>query len=201
MARALVLLLAAAVTLSSGASPRRTSLASGVLLVSSTTLADQNFASTVVLLLEYGDDGARGVVVNRKSRLELGALLPELEATHARELSLFYGGPVRPARVAFLVRSREPIADAREVVAGVHVAGSLHDVEEALGAGGGQERVRAYAGYAGWAPGQLEAEVARGDWHVVEARAREVFERAPQDLWQRLIDGLHNLEARLGGRA
>ncbi len=53
--------------------------------------------------------------------------------------------------------------------------------------GGPQERFRVYAGYAGWAPGQLDQELSRGDWHLLQANAETLFDKAPQEVWPELI--------------
>lgn len=181
---------------------RRTTLRTGAFLVASERLADPNFAATVVLLLRHGAAaGAVGVVVNRPSRVELASLLPQVEGLEGSEIPVYYGGPVERQRLLFLINSREPPPGSVSIVAGVHASGSLEALERQLARPAPERRLRAYAGYAGWAPGQLEAEVARDDWHVLATDAATVFDRRPTELWERLIDELAGVwaEAPLGG--
>ncbi len=199
--RPLLLLLTAFITLSVGSPTPRAPLASGVLLVASDTLLDPNFAETVVLLLRYGDAGAQGLVVNRPSRVALGATEGGREIPEAAALPLYYGGPVEPGTVSFLLRSAAPIESGQAVLADVQVAGSAASIAELLRQPGGAGRVRAYAGYAGWGARQLDAEVARGDWLVLRAAAPQVFDGEPASLWQRLFSAGGGVEARArGGR-
>ncbi len=175
--------------------PGEATLGKGAFLVSKQTLTDPNFESTVILLLEYGEDGAQGLVVNRPSQLELASLFPEVEALRGRKLTLYYGGPVRPGRVTFLLSSPEPVGDGLHIVDDVLMTGKVATIEALLEQPDGKGRVRAYAGHAGWAPGQLDAEVASGYWYVALARTRDVFEPTPDRLWRRLIDRLSGLRA------
>jgi putative transcriptional regulator len=170
-----------------------------VLLVASDTLLDPNFAETVLLLLRYGASGAQGLVVNRPSRVALGAVEGGPEIPEAAALPVYYGGPVEPGTVSFLLHTAAPIESARAVLADVQLAGNAAAIAELLRQPGGAERVRALAGYAGWGPGQLDAEVARGDWLVLRGAARQVFDHEPASLWQRLFSGGSGVEARARG--
>jgi putative transcriptional regulator len=163
-------------------------LARGKFLVAARQLSDPNFAETVVLLLAHDGSGAMGVVVNRPTPVELHKVLPELEALRDRSDTAYLGGPMAPEGLIVLVRTREKLAGSEPVFADVVVTGSSAALERVLVARTPPERLRAYVGYAGWAPRQLDAEVARGDWHVLPGEADAVFSTAPRDLWPRLIE-------------
>ena len=161
-------------------------LAAGKFLVAKRSLWDPNFSHTVVLLLEHGPQGAMGLVVNRPSEMKLSALLPEIELGERPDV-LYQGGPVALGHVFVLIRSERELEEARHVFDDIYVSGSRGLLERLLGDGIPEERLRVYAGHAGWAPGQLEHEVARDDWLVVGASAETVFNQAPSEVWPRLI--------------
>ena len=158
----------------------------GKLLVASRTLEDPSFARTVVLLVEYGSDGALGVIVNRPTEVPLGDALPEVkELERRRDVTIYLGGPVARERMLVLLRtSREP-PESMRIFGRVFASGSLAALRKSVTRG---EGVRAYVGYAGWAPGQLDAEVARGDWLIGPADVEAVFADHPGAVWERLVE-------------
>lgn len=164
-------------------------LAPGKLLVASRALRDPNFHQTVVLLVEYGAlTGALGLVLNRPSRVELAALLPELEGIPERlSRHVHVGGPVEPTLFTLLVRSSAEPESSDRVYPDLFRSQSRELLERLVSAPVPEEDFRAYAGYAGWAPGQLEAELAVGGWHLVDGRAAIVFEQPTDRMWPRLI--------------
>ncbi len=163
-------------------------LGPGKLLVASRALRDPNFRETVVLIVEYDrPTGAVGLVINRPSEVGLAAALPELEAAGERADRVFIGGPVEPTRFTLLIRSPAAPERSDRVLADVFMSSSRELLERLVTAPRADETFRAYAGYAGWAPGQLEAELAVGGWHVVDGRASIVFELPADKIWSRLI--------------
>lgn len=163
------------------------SLQRGVLLVASRLLADPNFGRTVVLVLDHGPKGAMGVVLNRASRLTLAEVLPEVPGIQSQNVALRVGGPVGTRRVILLLEASSPPRDAMGVVTGVYASGSQDTLRQVLDGDGPVARYHAFAGYAGWSEGQLERELARGDWHLVPADRGLLFDEDLADLWQRLI--------------
>jgi putative transcriptional regulator len=89
--------------------------------------------------------------------------------------------------MVLLIRSSSTLEEAQQVMADVYVSSSRKLFERLVDKADTGERFRVYAGYAGWAPGQLDREVARGDWHVLPADAETVFDKAPADIWPELI--------------
>jgi len=173
-------------------------LAAGKFLVASRNLPDPNFSETVVLLADYGEAGAMGLVINRPSELPVGRVLSGVKGAHARSDAVFVGGPVSPAGVVALVRSPEAVHGARHVFADVHLITTQPPLESLIAAGAKPDVFRVFLGYAGWSPEQLEAEVALGAWHVFPAEADVVFDSDPDSTWPRQIRRTESLMARVG---
>jgi len=163
------------------------SLAAGKLLVASRDLRDPNFSKSVVLLTRYGPHGAMGLVVNRPSNEPLSALLPEIEGLEPGGGRLFRGGPVQRARLVMLLRSTDDPDAARRLFDDVFISEDKGLLEQMVAEERGEASYRVYSGSAGWAPGQLEHELARGDWHVLPAEAEVVFHAEPGKVWSGLV--------------
>jgi putative transcriptional regulator len=151
----------------------------GQLLIASASLLDPNFRRTVVLVAEHGEEGAMGLVLNRPSPTEVAEAVPALEVVVDPGASLYLGGPVQPESVVVLGEFREP-DEAAVVVAG-RIGFMAADAEPEAVADA-TDRVRVYAGYAGWTTGQLEEEIDEGSWIVEPARPDDVF-GDDGDLW------------------
>jgi putative transcriptional regulator len=157
--------------------------AMGKLLVATEAVQGELFANTVVLLLHYDETGAFGLVVNRPTDVQLGEVLGDDEAIAAYRGTLFWGGPVHMDSLRALLVTDSPPAEAEKIVESVY----LVSYEDALEAGAADSsRMRLFIGYAGWAPGQLDSELAHGSWRVVPGSSELVFAEDPQTLWNRL---------------
>ena len=162
-------------------------LAPGKLLVAARGLPDPNFSETVVLLADYNEKGAMGLVINRRTQVRVATAFPHLGLPEDYLPTLYAGGPVAPTGVLALHRARQSEPDARGVVAGVHLLAARESLESLIAARTGADRLRVYVGYAGWGPGQLERETLHGSWHVFSAEAAVVFDEEPDTLWPRQI--------------
>jgi putative transcriptional regulator len=164
------------------------SLAKGKLLVASDGLRDPNFAETVVLLVEYNEQGAMGVILNRATRVKLSELLPRIKGLKQRGDPIYEGGPVERSEILMLLRSTQEPEHSRAVFADVYLSSSA-DLLKRLAAESSRDNApfRVYSGYAGWASGQLEAEVGAGGWHIFPASAAVVFAPEPGGLWRDFI--------------
>lgn len=180
-------LLAAGQVAAAGPTYPAPGLARGVLLVAGRQLHDPNFARSVVLLVEHGPGGAMGLVVNRPTRLSLARALPDVQGLAGRPDLVWIGGPVAETRVSLLVRSAAAPVDSVAVLGGLYFSASLATLHQLLDPGTPVGAFRAYAGYAGWTAGQLESEVGRGDWRLMEGDAGLLFDTPAEDLW-RLLD-------------
>src|SRR4051794_25360918 len=124
----------------------------GQLLIASATLLDPNFRQTVVLVAEHGEEGAMGVVLNRPSTAAVAEAIPNLEGLGAADDLVFVGGPVEPSAVVVLAEFDDPGDAASHVFGDV---GFVASDDEGVLVSGGTRRSRVFAGYAGWAAGQL----------------------------------------------
>jgi putative transcriptional regulator len=162
-------------------------LAGGKLLVAARRLPDPNFGNAVILLAEVNGEGAVGLVVNRRSEITVAQVFRHLTATLASAGQAFLGGPVEKTRPMVLLRASASPAEARRVLDGVYLLTVREAIESAVSSNTTPGRLRVYLGYAGWAPGQLEAETAEGVWHVLAGDADAVFDPDPSSTWQRQI--------------
>jgi len=158
-------------------------LAKGKLLVASESVLGEIFAKTVILLLHYDETGAMGLVVNRPTEVEPGELLADVEAISAYSGTLYWGGPVRMNSLRALLRADTPPMDAQRVVDSVYQL-PVDDALQKIAMD--PASLRFFIGYAGWTAGQLDNELARGDWHVVPGSDERVFAEDPGLLWERL---------------
>ncbi len=172
----------------------------GKLLVASRRLLDPNFSETVVLLLDYGPGGALGVIINRPSDVRVRTVLSHIAELRERDDPIFLGGPVARNRMLLLVRARRRPAEATKVLDEVYVGPSLDALRKHLRKSR-KSSFRAYAGHAGWAPGQLEAEVRSGSWYIAPASADIIFQADPAKIWPTLIERVEDQSiAELGAR-
>ena len=145
-------------------------LAATRFLVARRDLPDPNFAHTVVLLVDYDEDGAMGLIINRPTRVPLSRLFQELEPARGLKDPAYVGGPVAPVGVMALL-----------------LVSTLEPLEKAMEAGADASELRVYIGYSGWAAGQLDSEVKLGSWHIFNGDPGAVFDSDPGSLWERLI--------------
>ena len=158
----------------------------GMFLLAAPQLRDPRFAQTVVLLLEYDETGALGLVINRPTEASLHDVLAT-PLPNSEGHAVFAGGPVELRRLIALLRSPDAVDGAERLFGDVHASGSMDTLRRMLERDGHAADVHAYLGYAGWAPGQLDAEIARGDWIVAPADAGSVFDTPPVDVWPNLM--------------
>jgi putative transcriptional regulator len=118
--------------------------------------------------------------------------LPHLTVLKGSNHRLFVGGPVEPSRLLLLFRLKEPPADARAVFDGVYVGGTPAVLERIITQARPTETFRAFAGSAGWAPGQLAFEMLQGAWAALPPESFDIFDKDPATLWQ---DCLSRLQA------
>src|SRR5205823_4385867 len=160
----------------------------GVFLIANPSLADPNFHHTVVLLCEQNAEGTLGVIINRPTEVLLSEALPDLPVLKGTSYRLFWGGPVQPNGVLMLFRVKQTPPGTRSVLDGIYLGGNLQALERIITHPEPTETFRAFAGYAGWAPGQLEFEMSIGSWVIVPADSLMIFDRDPADLWQDLVE-------------
>lgn len=159
----------------------------GSLLVAAPAMDDPNFARTIVLLLDAGHDGALGIVLNRPSEVEVAEVLEPWAAVATGPEVLFRGGPVETdsaLAVANVADDDEEPVGWRRVFGHTGLVDLDAPVEILAPAVSG---LRIFAGYAGWAAGQLEGEIAEGAWFVVPAESQDAFRADPEGLWSAVL--------------
>lgn len=167
----------------------------GHLLVAAPALVDPNFLRTVVLIAEHTEEGALGVVLNRPSESAVGDVVPDLGALLDDDELVFAGGPVQAEGVMVLAEFDDP-ADAALPIDGELGFVAVDAETEEISA----TRARAFAGHAGWGPGQLEAEVEEEAWFVAPFEREDAFADDPEELWSRSLmrkGGAYALVARM----
>jgi putative transcriptional regulator len=152
----------------------------GRLLLATPALFDPNFRRTVVLVGEHGEEGAMGLVLNRPADVTVGEAVPPLAAVVGDEARVHVGGPVQPEAVLVLAEFEDPETAATLVVGNVGFASSAGDLELLAGT---IRRGRVFAGYSGWGPGQLEAELEEESWLVEPAEGVDLFPEPGDDLF------------------
>jgi putative transcriptional regulator len=157
----------------------------GQLLLAAPNLADPNFARTVVLIGVHSSEGAMGIVLNRPSDLIVADAVPELDGTVAEGETLFLGGPVQRGAIVCLAEFLDPAPAGLLVLGRIGFPARDADLAALREA---TVRTRAFAGFAGWGEGQLEAEVENGDWIAQAALAEDIFTDAPSALWGRILE-------------
>ncbi|HLH84257.1 MAG TPA: YqgE/AlgH family protein [Trebonia sp.] len=164
----------------------------GRLLVATPLLGDPNFRRAVVLIVEHEPaEGTLGIVLNRPTEIPVGQVLEQWTELATDPSVVFTGGPVSPtsALALALVPGREEPLGWRALDGAPALArlGLLDlDAPPRLLAPAIQS-LRVFAGYAGWSPGQLEAEIDEGAWYVLPAEPGDVFAAEPERLWRTVL--------------
>jgi len=153
-----------------------------VFLVATERLDGTSFERTVIFMVHFGGrGGTTGLAINRPTDIPLSEALPDVAGLRGDDV-LYLGGPVSTRSIFVLLRTQSPKKGMMHLVEDIYFVPGHHVQGVEI-----EGESRAYAGYTGWAPGQLQAEIDRGDWQVVRADPSLVFERDTTDLWQQLF--------------
>jgi putative transcriptional regulator len=155
----------------------------GHLLLSNASLFDPNFRRTVVLIGHHDEDGAVGVVLNRPLGVRVEEAVPPLSDLVDAQEEVFEGGPVQPQAAVVVAEFLDPS------VASVVAFGSVGFLPDEVDGDDRSSIVRAriFAGYSGWGPGQLEAELEEDAWLLTPATENDVFTPEPERLWEDVV--------------
>ncbi len=182
-------LLSAALLVLAGPSPaQELARREAVLLVAHPDMPDPRFAETVVLVSYPPDSGPMGVVLNRPGPLELRALWPDREDRQGRTDRIDFGGPVEPDGLLFVFRMSPPPERAVWITGDIYFSGDGEILNRLLALPEPPSDQRFFAGFAGWAEGQLEFEIAEGVWYVLPPDPRVIFEMDALQMWRRLLE-------------
>lgn len=166
-----------------------TSLSPG-LLIATPSLNCPFFGQSLVLLIEHGEEGSFGFVINRESGVDIQDVFTELglggPATTSPATPVLVGGPVTPETGWLVFDPGHPsptIADATLVGDGLAVSASV-EVLERLAEGNGPQKSLMFLGYSGWGPGQLDREIMEGSWLPLDMDPHLIFEVPPAERWE-----------------
>ena len=167
-----------------------TPLGKGIFLVANPSLRDPNFRQAVILLCEHGREGALGVVVNRPTKINITEVLPQVPILEGQHHMVYAGGPVQQNNLLILYRIPEGLEDTHHVFDGVYLGGNMNVVKDLVQNPSSLENFRAFIGYSGWAPGQLEHEMQTGSWFTLPADPTTMFETDASRLWGNILRSL-----------
>jgi putative transcriptional regulator len=166
----------------------------GDFLIACKGLRDPNFFKTVVLMVEDGPQGSMGLIVNRPSSfLVAHALSEHFKIPETKDL-VYVGGPVEPTALFILHTFPDLEDESSKVIPGIFVGSSADSfatiVNNAV-EGGNDSQFRIFSGCAGWAPGQLDSEIKRGDWCRQPATTELILHEDPYAVWDVLLEQVH----------
>lgn len=161
----------------------------GQFLIAMPGMTDPRFDRTVVYICAHSEeDGALGLIINKPSSdINFSDLLEQLEIGHfapGQDVDIHIGGPVESGR-GFVLHSPEYTCDGTQIMddSSLGLTSTL-DILEDIAAGRGPQKTLMALGYAGWAPGQLEDEIAGNGWLTGQANRQIIFDHADEDKWQ-----------------
>lgn len=162
----------------------------GQLLVAMPSMLDPRFEKTVILMCSHGPEGAMGIVVNRLfTEVSLSGLLEQFDmalVSSVADRAIHYGGPVDPVRGFVLHTADYDSAGTTVLSPAIRVTATV-EILQALSGGEGPARALVALGYAGWGPGQLEAEIQDNGWLTVAPDEAIVFDDANETKWDRAL--------------
>ncbi len=176
----------------------------GQLLVAMPQMRDPRFARAVIYICAHNPEGAMGLVINRLvGSIRFPELLAQLgidQPAGSEEIRVHFGGPVESGR-GFVLHSADYVQDGTMVVNSEIALTATLDILKAIAAGGGPKQSLLALGYAGWGPGQLEAEMQANGWLTAPADEHLIFDSGLDDKWQRAIGKIGVNVDRLSGEA
>lgn len=159
----------------------------GGLLIAVPRLQDPNFHRMVVFLIHHSETGAFGLVLGPASNTTMTELCQALEVTWDRPNPppLRYGGPCEPSRIWVLHGNAESLLESETIAPGIHLGSSVALLEVLNRRA--DVKVAAFAGYAGWGPGQLEHEMQQNSWLPGDVTPELVFDTPPEKVWEEAL--------------
>jgi putative transcriptional regulator len=150
-------------------------------------MLDPNFSRTVVLVMRPEEGGPLGVILNRPTNVQLRELYPERAELTGRDDLVFFGGPVQPDALLFAFRSAVKPPKGLNVTGDIYISGFSEVLDELLKHPENAKEQRFFAGYAGWAQGQIEFEIARGGWYTLPLDVDAIFKMNPLTIYDELL--------------
>lgn len=153
-------------------------------------MMDQNFKRAAVLLVDHGDDGSIGFILNREVDMRVDTIIedfPEFDAP------VYFGGPVGTDSIHYLHAKGDLLEGSDEVSPGVFWGGDYEQLKFLISSGLIQAQdIRFFVGYSGWSEHQLEEELKMGNWVTADMDANYLFKSKPDTLWTQVMDNKGN---------
>lgn len=165
------------------AAQRPASKLTSILIVAQDVVSDPNFEGSIVVVMNNLGPAPVGIIINRPMPLSVGRFFPKLKRLARVHDRVYYGGPVEFGTAWFLFRAKSAPSSAIRVCDGVYVSSSRKLLLELLARAKPMQGLRIFVGHAGWAPGQLEAEIGGGAWAPRRADADSIFNPKPLHPW------------------
>lgn len=163
-----------------------------IFLVAKPGMPDPNFRESVVLVTQSDDGNTVGVILNRPTDRSLASILPSERFKRFTD-PVYFGGPVALNGIFAMFRADKAPGDAVRMMPGLFLAIDPATVDALVARP--PAAIRFYSGYSGWAPGQLQGEILRGDWYVLDADSETVFRKDAQNLWQDFVRRARSVRA------
>jgi putative transcriptional regulator len=181
-----------------GQSRKPEDLRVGKILVVPREPPDPAFAESVIAIVRYDRSGTVGLAINRRTSIPISKALHEVKGASKRNDPIYIGGPVGREMVLAFVRSNSAPSESTHIFPDLYLITSRKGMEDVFATTKPANELRVYAGYCGWAAGQLENEVKKGGWFIFDQSENAVFDSKPDTLWQRLVEKTELQVASLG---
>jgi putative transcriptional regulator len=154
-----------------------------ILLIPRDDLPDSIFSDSIVLVMNNLGPAPVGIIINRPMPIPVSRLFPDLKRLAPVRDAVYFGGPLEFESVWFLFRAATPPEHAIQAFDGVYLSADRQLLLQLLGRDKPMDSLRIFVGHAGWAPGQLEAEIERRDWTLKRAEAEAIFSGKSEHPW------------------
>lgn len=161
-----------------------------LLLIAKPEMNDPRFQEAVVLVTRHGGPGTIGVILNKSTGVHLNDVFSDLPELDTQTGMIYFGGPVSPDVLTFLVDTETHPAPALTITENIYLAQDPDLLRTLIDNPGQRSHLRVFSGHAGWATGQLEDEIERGDWWLMPLQLKYLFFDAPDKLWQTIVQEL-----------
>jgi putative transcriptional regulator len=166
-----------------------------VFLVANPMFRDLDYRQTVLIAAPAPNGGHVGVIINRPTRRSLGSLFPEHEPSKKVIDPVYYGGPFsRSALVALVKADQTPGSGSVQLMKNLYLAFRATTIDHVIESTPNDARY--YVGYVGWRPGELQREIDRGLWSVLDADLDTIFRKDTEGLWEELLQQTRRIRAR-----
>lgn len=166
-----------------GTAPKPKSTLTAILLVAQGAISDPNFGGSIVVVMNNLGPAPVGIIINRPMPLKVARIFPKIKRLARAEDKVYFGGPVEFGEVWYLFQAKTAPAKSVRVCDGVYVSSDSKLLLKLLGRAQPMQGLRIFLGHAGWAPGQLQAEIEGGAWAPRRADADSIFRPRSQLPW------------------